>query len=209
VGAPAITRDGQHIAFTVADGDRTILYTMDSDGMALRAVTRSLDLRGNPAWAPDGRSIASAVLRDGEPRLMNIPLDNGAPSPLVSEYSIDPVWSPDGQFLLYSGADVGTTFPLRAVARDGRPYPIPALMLTRGARRIAFRPDARSIVLLRGDVGHKNFWLVDLRTGAERQLTELAPDIAISDFDLSRDGSAVLFDRIQESSRIALIERGG
>jgi Tol biopolymer transport system component len=208
VGAPAVTRDGQHIVFTVADGERTTLYTMDSDGTKVRAVTRSLELRGNPAWAPDGRSIVSAVLRDGEPRLMNIPLDDSPPSPLVSEYSLDPVWSPDGEFLLYSGADVGTTFPLRAVARDGRPYPIPALMLTRGARRIVIGPDARSIVLLRGDVGHKNFWLVDLRTGAQRQLTELAPDIAISDFDLSRDGSAVLFDRIQESSRIALIERG-
>jgi Tol biopolymer transport system component len=209
VGAPAVARDGRHIAFTVADGERTILYTMDSDGREVRALTRSLDLRGNPAWAPDGRSIVSAVLRDGEPRLMSIFLDNSPPSPLVSEYSIDPVWSPDGQFLIYSGADVGTTFPLRAVARDGRPYPIPTLILTRGARRVAFFPDARSIVLLRGDVGHKNFWLVDLRTGAERQITELAPDIAISDFDLSRDGSAVLFDRAQKSSRIALIERGG
>jgi Tol biopolymer transport system component len=208
VGTPAVTRDGQHIAFTVESGERTILYTMDSEGRQLRAVTRSLDLRGNPAWAPDGRSIACAVLRDGEPRLMNIFLDDSPPTPLVAEYSIDPVWSPDGQFLLYSGADVGTTFPLRAVARDGRPYAIPALMLTRGARRVAFGPDARSIVLLRGDVGHKNFWLVDLRTGAQRQLTQLAPDIAISDFDLSRDGSAVLFDRTQESSRIALIERG-
>jgi hypothetical protein len=58
-------------------------------------------------------------------------------------------------------------------------------------------------------VGHKNFWLVDLLTGAERQLTELAPDVAIRDFDLSHDGSAILFDRIQESSRIALIEPGG
>jgi hypothetical protein len=82
-------------------------------------------------------------------------------------------------------------------------------MLTRGARRVAFRPDAGSIVLLRGDVGHKNFWLVDLRTGAERQITDLAPDIPISDFDLSRNGSTVLFDRIQERSRVALIERGG
>jgi hypothetical protein len=64
-------------------------------------------------------------------------------------------------------------------------------------------------VLLRGEVGHKNFWRVDLRTGAERQISDLAPDIAIGDFDLSRDGSVVLFDRRQESSRIALIERGG
>jgi Tol biopolymer transport system component len=209
VGAPAVAPDGRQIAFTVSDGERTILYTMDSDGKGVRAVTRSLELRGTPAWAPDGRSIVSAVLREGEPRLMSIYLDNSPPSPLVSEYSIDPVWSPDGQYLIYSGADVGTTFPLRAVARDGRPYPIPTLILTRGARRVAFRRDADSIVLLRGDVGHKNFWVVDLRTGAQTQITQLEPDIAISDFDLSRDGSAVLFDRIQESSRIALIERGG
>jgi Tol biopolymer transport system component len=209
VGAPTIAPDGRQIAFTVADGERTVLYTMDSDGKEVRALTRSLELRGSPAWAPDGRSIVSAVLREGEPRLMSIFLNDSPPTPLVSEYSIDPVWSPDGQFLIYSGADVGTTFPLRAVARDGRPYPIPPLILTRGARRIAFRPDAASIVLLRGDVGHKNFWLVDLRTGAERQITDLVPDIAIGDFDLSRDGSAVLFDRTQDSSRIALIERGG
>jgi dipeptidyl aminopeptidase/acylaminoacyl peptidase len=209
VGAPTVALDGLHIAFTVADGERTILYTMDSDGKELRALTRSLVLRGNPTWAPDGRSIVSAVLRDGEPRLTNIFLDGSPPGPLVAEYSIDPAWSPDGRFLIYSGADVGTTFPLRAVAVDGRPYPIPTLMLTRGARRVVFRPDARSIVVLRGDVGHKNFWLVDLLTGAERQLTELAPDVAIRDFDLSHDGSAILFDRIQESSRIALIEPGG
>ena len=149
------------------------------------------------------------MLRDGEPHLTSIFLDGSPPSELVSEYSIDPVWSPDGRFVIYSGADVGTTFPLRAVAADGRPYPIPALILTRGARQVAFGPDARSIVVLRGDVGHKNFWLVDLGTGAEQQISELSPDTVIRDFDLARDSGVILFDRIQESSRIALIERGG
>jgi Tol biopolymer transport system component len=209
VGSPTVARDGRRIAFTVADGERTILYTMDSDGRDVRALTRALDLRGNPAWAPDGRSIVSAVLRDGEPRLMSIFLDDTPPAPLVSEYSIDPVWSPGGQFLIYSGADVGTTFPVRAVSSDGRPYPIPALILTRGARRVAFGRAADTLVLLRGEVGHKNFWLLDLRTGAEQQITDLAPGIAISDFDISRDGGAILFDRTEESSRIALIERRG
>ncbi len=208
VGAPTISRDGRHIAFTVAAADGTILYVMDSEGRDVRALTRSLELRGNPAWAPDGRSIVSAVFREGEPRLTSIFLDNTAPRPLVSEYSTDPVWSPDGQFLIYSGADIGTTFPLRAVARDGRPYPIPPLILTRGARHVAFNPDGSSIVVLRGDVGHKNFWLVNLRSGEQRQITALAPDVAISDFDLSSDGSRILFDRGQESSRIALIEIG-
>ncbi len=110
---------------------------------------------------------------------------------------------------MYSGADVGTTFQLRAIAVDGRPYAIPALILTRGARRVVFSPDGRSIVVLRGDVGHKNFWLIDLRTGAERQLTELAPDVVVRDFDLSHDGRVILYDSVQNRSRIALIEPGG
>jgi len=208
LGAPTLAPDGRRIAFIVADGDRTILYTLSSDGGSPQEVTDTLTLRGSPAWAPDGRSIVSAVLHDGEPRLTSIYLDGSPPSPLVAEYSIDPVWSPDGQYLVYSGADVGTTFPLRAVAADGRPYPIPALILTRGARRIVFRPDGRSIVVLRGEVGHKNFWSVDLRSGEEQQLTELAADIIVQDFDLSRDGHRLVFGRTQESSQIALIERG-
>jgi Tol biopolymer transport system component len=209
VGAPAIGPGGRHIAFTTLAGDESILYSMDSDGGEVRALTHSLVLRGSPAWAPDGRSIVSAVFREGEPRLMRIFVDGSPPTALVAEYSIDPVWAPNGQFLIYSGADVGTTFPLRAVAVDGRPYPLPALILTRGARRVAFAPDARSLLILRGDVGRKNFSLVDLRTGAERQITELPSDVAIGDFDLSADGSAILFDRIRQTSRIALIERGG
>jgi hypothetical protein len=34
--------------------------------------------------------------------------------------------------------------------------------------------------------------------GAERHISELAPDIIIRDFDLSRDGSVILFDRIAD-----------
>ena len=207
VGGPSIAPDGRRIAFAVADGERTSLFVMDSNGTHARVVTDSLALRGNPAWSPDGQSIVSAVVQSGEPRLTKIPLDGSAPLVLVSEYSLDPTWSPDGQFLLYSGPDVGTTFAVRAVAADGRPYPLPALILSRGARRVVFWRDTRSIVVLRGSVSHKNFWLVDLQTGAERQLGELTPEPAIGDFDVSRSGDEIVFDREEKNSQIALIER--
>ena len=157
VGGPSIAPNGKHIAFSVADGGRTLLYIVDNDGSHIRVVTDSLALRGNPGWAPDEQSIVSAVIRDGEPRLTRIFLNGDAPLPMVSEYSIDPVWSPDGRFLVYSGADVGTTFPLRAAAADGRPYPLPSVMLTRGARRVAFFRDSQSLLILSGEIGHKNF----------------------------------------------------
>ncbi len=208
VGAPAISPDGQRIAFTVSDGTRTLLYVMDNDGRHARVVTDSLLLRGNPAWTPDGKAVVSAVVRDGEPRLATIYLNGSPPIELVSDYSIDPVWSPDGQFLLYSGADLGMTFPLRAVAGNGKSYGgLLTPVLTRGARRVVFWRDSQAIVVLRGEIGHKNFWLMELKTGAERQLTELPPDFDIRDFDISADGSHIIFDRVEENSQIALIER--
>lgn len=206
VGGPAIATDGR-IAFSVDDRGTTLLYMMDTDGSHVRVLADSLALRGNPTWAPDGQSVVSAVVRGGEPRLTRIFLNGDSPLPLVSEYSIDPVWSPDGRFLVYSGADVGTTFPLRAAAPDGRPYPLPSVLLTRGARRVAFFRDSQALVILGGEIGHKSFWLLDLRTGAQRILAELPADFVIRDFDIAAAGSEVVFDRVQVSSDLALIER--
>jgi Tol biopolymer transport system component len=206
-GVPAISPDGRHIAFITREGDRALLYVIDPDGSHSRIIADSLALRGNPAWAPDGQSILTAVVREEEPHLTRVFL-NGAPiQPLVAEYSVDPVWSPDGSFLVYSGADIGTTFPLRAAARDGRPYPLPTMILTRGARRVAFSPDGQSLVILRGDFDHKDFWLIDLRTGAEHMLAKLPAEFVIGDFDISPDGSEILFDRVEKNSELALIER--
>jgi Tol biopolymer transport system component len=207
VGGPAMTPDGRYTVFSVDDRGRSLLYLMDSDGSHLKILADSLALRGNPAWAPDGQSIVSAAVRDGEPRLMRIFLNGDSPLPLVSEYSTDPVWSPDGRFLVYSGADVGTTFPLRAAAADGRPYPLPSVMLTRGARRVAFFHGSETLVILGGEIGHKNFSLLDLRTGARRILADLPADFVIRDFDISADGSQIVFGREQVSSDLALIER--
>jgi Tol biopolymer transport system component len=207
IGGPSIAPDGRRVAFSVGDNGRTLLYLMDKDGSQVRVLADSLALRGNPAWAPDGQSVVSAVIRDGEPRLTRIFLNGDAPLPLVSEYSIDPVWSPDGRFVIYSGADVGTTFPLRAAAADGRPYPLPSVMLTRGARRMVFFRESQTVVILGGEIVHKNFSLMDLRTGTQHAIAELPADFVIHDFDVSTDGSEIVFDRVQMNSDLALIER--
>jgi serine/threonine protein kinase/Tol biopolymer transport system component len=207
IGAPAIAPDGRHIAFTVENQDGRKLYIIDADGGNARVIETALGLRGALAWTPDSQALVGAILREGEPRIANIFLDGRPPQPLVSEYSVDPTWSPDGKYLVYSGADVGTTFPLRASGRDGRPYSMASLILTRGARRVAFARNTGSLVILRGEVGHKNFWLLDPKTGAERQLTDLPTKFAIGDFDVAPDGTEIIFDRAQDSSSIALLER--
>src|SRR5260370_23613318 len=65
-----------------------------------------------------------------------------------------------------------------------------------GARHLTFLPGGRSLVLLRGEIQHKNLGLIDLETGAERQLTNFTPDFDIRDFDISADGREVVFERV-------------
>ncbi|MGB2715434.1 MAG: protein kinase [Vicinamibacterales bacterium] len=205
IAGAAIAPGGQRVAFTVQARGVTQLYLMNTDGTDTRRVAEQLDVRGAPAWSPDGRWLAVAANRDGEPRLFKIPVAGGTPVPLVQEYSTDPTWSPHGQFLVYSGADVGTTFSVKAVSADGAPHSLPTLILARGARRLAFMGDD-TLVIMKGDVSHKEFWAFDLKTGRERQLTRFDRGFVIGDFDISRDGREIIFDRTREESDIVLFD---
>ncbi len=206
VSGPAIAPGGQRLAFSVQRRGRTNLYVMNADGTGARGLAEELDVRGAPAWSPDGQWLAVAADRGGEPQLFKIPVGGGTPVALVKEYSIDPIWAPSGQFLVYSGADVGTTFSVKAVNADASPRQLPNLILTRGARRLAFLGGDDALVILKGDVSHKEFWVVNLTTGVEQQLTNLGREFAIGDFDVSADGGEIIFDRARQESDIVVFD---
>ncbi len=206
LGGPAISPDGRWFAFSVRQQGRTQLYVARDDGTNARIVCDSLKLQGAPAWEPDGKSLTSAAEVQGTPQLFRVPLDGTSPTRLAYEYSIDPAWSPDGQFLFYSGPDIGASFSVKALATSAATHLHPSLTLTRGARHIAFFPGGKKLVLLRGEIKHKNLWMVDLDTGEEQQLTNLPNDFDVRDFDISSDGKEVVFERFQERSDVRLMD---
>jgi DNA-binding winged helix-turn-helix (wHTH) protein/Tol biopolymer transport system component len=210
VGGPALSADGQRVAFAVQRRGSTQLYVINSDGSDAHRVAAELDVRGAPAWSPVGDWLAIAAMRDGEPRLFKIPIkQGGAPIALGDDYALDPIWSPSGQFIIYTGRDVGTTFEIKAVNADGAPHALPRLFLNRGSRRLDFLGENEdALVTLQGALSNKEFWVIDLRTGEKRALTELGAGPLIGDFDVSRDGSEIVFDRVREQSDIVLIDLG-
>jgi Tol biopolymer transport system component len=205
VAGAAIEPGGGRVAFVVQRPGQTHLYVANSDGTGARRIADGLDVRGAPAWSPDGKWLAVAASRDGDPKLFKVPLEGGSPVQLVNDYSTDPVWAPSGAFLVYSGADVGTNFDVKAVSADGAPRAFPKLRLSRGARRMVFLGDD-GLVFMNGDVSHKEFWCLDLKTGREHQLTNLGRAFAIGDFDVAPDGRAIIFDRTRDESDIVLFE---
>jgi Tol biopolymer transport system component len=206
LGGPAIARDGRHVAFSIQQHGQTLLCAMKDDGTDAHIVADSLDLQGDPAWAPDGRSITTAVNDHGTPHLFRVPIDGRSPALFVRESSADPAWAPNGQFVVYSGPDIGTTFSVKAVSVESVPHSLPPLTLTRGARHLAFLPGGRVLVVLRGEIQHKNLWRIDLETGAERQLTSFPPDFNIGNFDVSPDGREVVVERMQQRSDVVLMD---
>ncbi len=205
-GGPAISPDGRYLAFSIRQHGQTLLYVMQQDGTNARIVADSIELQGAPAWAPDGQSIISGANDHGVTHLMRVLLDGRPPVLFLNEYSVDPTWAPDGQFVVYSGPDIGTTFSVKAVTAQAAAHAMPALTLTRGARHLAIPPGGKALVFLRGEIQHKNLWLVDLETGAERQLTNLTPDFDVRDFDISPDGREIVLERVQERSDVVLLD---
>jgi Tol biopolymer transport system component len=206
IGAPAISSDGSRIAFSTSQSGKKFLYVMQSDGSNARVVSDSLDLQGNPAWTSDGQWITSAANDGGVPHLYRVPAGGGPAAMFFSKDSLDPVWPAGDAFVLYEAPGIGTTFSVNRATSDGAPLAMPALTLTRGSRHLVILRDGHSLVLLRGELQHKNLWLIDLQTAAERELAEFPPDFDVRDFDISPDGQAVVLERVQERSDVVLLD---
>jgi Tol biopolymer transport system component len=187
-------------------GTRAALHVTSLDAMDAHPLGEDLDVRGSPAWSPDGASIAVAALVRDVPRLFAVPVDGGPPRRIVDDFALDPGWSPDGRFLVYSGAEVGPQFPVYAVTPDGKAHSLPAISLSRGARRLVVLSDGK-LVVLRGEVGRGDLVEIDLASGAERTLVRFPDDFVIRDFDVSPDGREVVFDRLIDDSDLVLIDR--
>jgi dipeptidyl aminopeptidase/acylaminoacyl peptidase len=177
---------------------------MAADGTGVQTLAEALDVNGAPSWSPDGKWIAVAAGQGDDARVFKVPVGGAPPVRIASEYSMDPVWSPDGHFLIYAGPSVGATFTLKAVAEDGQSRSLPNLLLSRGTR-FRFVAGRSGLLVLKGGL-QRHFYLVDLQTGRERQLTNLQPELAIQDFDISSDGREIIFDRLKQTSDIVLID---
>ena len=162
-------------------GEQARLYVMAADGTDARRIAESLDVRDAPSWSPDGKWIAVVATEGNEQPLFKVPVDGGAPVRLVGGVNSDPVWSPDGRFIVYSEQSSGTEVPAEGDHSGEAAVPAAGGHGPAGGNRYRFLPDGKALVLMQGGLRQQDFWLLDLATGQQRQLTNLRPGFDIKE----------------------------
>ena len=206
VAPPAISRDGRLICFSYRKQGKAGLYVMNADGTNVRTLVDSFDVRGAASWSPDGDWVAVAANRGAGTRLFKVPLNGGQPVQLLDKLAFHPVWSPDGRFIVYSEQEGGGASDVKAITPDKVPVPIPALQVVYTIMTpYRFMPAENVLIALQGNAGAQNFFWVDLDSGQRRQMTDFKDRSVIQNFDVSPDGTEIVFDRLRDNTDIALM----
>jgi Tol biopolymer transport system component len=207
LAAPAaISSDGARIAFVVREHGKNRLYVMGADGTGARRISDTLDVRDAPSWSSDGKWVCIGAAEGDEQPLFKVPVAGGAAVRLTGGVNLNPVWSPDGRFILYTVPNGGAEYLLKAITPEKEPVALPEIIVNYVGNHYRFLPDGKSLVVMLGPIRHQDFWLLDLASGRRRQLTQLRPGHDMQNFDVSRDGKQIIFDRYRENSDVVLID---
>jgi Tol biopolymer transport system component len=201
----AISSDGARVAIALRDRGRIRLNVMSSDGSGLRPAGETIDVRGSASWSPDNEWIVTGGQDAEGEGLFKVPVDGGAPVPLVRGQALEPVWSPDGSLIVYTGVTVALDAPLLAVRPDGTPLELPAIRVRRGGQRYRFLPNG-DLVYMKGEERSQDFVLLNVATRTTRPLTQLRNTAEMRAFDITPDGTRIVFDRLLDNSDIVLID---
>ena len=97
----------------------------------------------------------------------------------------------------------------KAITPDKVSVPIPDIRVSYlTSTPYRFAPDGNALIFLKEGAfvgGARHFYMTDFKTGQERQLTNLETGFLTRSFDFM-PGGKIIFDRLRESSDLALID---
>jgi WD40 repeat protein len=205
----AVSFDGHRVAVILRKQGKRTLTILAAEGGDIRPLAKTIDVSSTAGWSPDGKWIAVSGSDNMGPGLFKIPIEGGEPVRMAKGLASNPVWSPDGSVIVYTGPVMGPTGPLLMIHPDGTPAETPSIQVLLGSERYRFVPGQQKLVYIPGaESSSQNFWMLDLATMKTRRLSNV-DNRDTRTFDISPDGKQIVFDRLRDNSNIVLIDRPG
>jgi len=153
----------------------------------------------NPRLSPDGKRLALTQLRDGNWDIWVLDLERGVPTRLTFDDSVESeqVWTPDGQYLIFSSDQAGVDNLYRKRADgSGQVERISEMSQAHWAHSVS--PDGRFVAFIGGDV-QNDVWVMPL-DGARKAEPFASTRFGESSASFSPDGRWLAYDS-NESGR--------
>jgi dipeptidyl aminopeptidase/acylaminoacyl peptidase len=160
---PAVSPDGKRIAVVADHGNgNSDLELYDAQTGKQDVVLSHGSNLADPAWSPDGKTIAVTSYTVGNPRLLLVPADGRASIPVTTSDGepYRPTYSPDGAWLLYTLRHEGKN-DLHAVQMGATPKDI-ALTSDGSSWNGVFSPDGKELAFHREHEGVIDLYSMDL-----------------------------------------------
>jgi Tol biopolymer transport system component/predicted Ser/Thr protein kinase len=205
LSSPRWAPDGTRFSFTIGRRSGSVLMIANASGSPPQTVDERSDVSGRGVWSPDGGWLAYRRRIGDAGQLVKIrPGSRGDPEVLATwswtnsggkdRTPLD--WSPDGRWILAAHNQPGFVL----VSADGAPERTFSAHVGSSARpALGFARDGRAVIYLEenttGEGAPWRLWSVDITSGAERHLADVALPPAAADlagFSLHPDGTRFL-----------------
>ena len=176
VGSPAISPDGQQVAFTIRETNwdenayETEIWIGDAATGQSRQVTNARKSSSSPAFSPDGAWLGFVSDRDGKRQIYRIALRGGEAERLTStEEGVNSfAWSPNGKEIAFTMTD-----------------PTPEAIKEREKRWGDIKIEDQ-------DQRYAHLYLFDIAARTSKQLTK--GNFVVGSFDWAPDGLRIAYD---------------
>lgn len=173
--SPVVSPDGRTVAYGHVFENGTDLYTVPLEGGTPARITVGRGrISAQPAFSPDGQRIVFMSDRSGYNDVYISDVDGTNAEVLSAATYGDrnnrtgPDWSPDGRLVAYQSLNDRTKHIMTINMRD---HSVKSVATEGRNDDPSWAPDSRHLVFTSDRSQVRQLWIVDIETGATRQLT--------------------------------------